>query len=206
MSEPIDPSPLQLLLDRLAAGDETAADDLIAYAMDRLRLLTRRLLRDDPAVRRWEATDDVLQNAALRLYRALKTEKPADPGHFINLAAVQIRRELKDLYRHHYGPEGHAAHYKSDPGAGDSGQRPLHEVRADSDPGPQTSARMREVHAEVEKLPADVREVFDLLFYMGLEQAEVARRVGASVSTVRRRYREARLLLHDALGGDDGLT
>ena len=115
---PPDGGDTQGLLDRLAAGDERAADDLIAYAMERVRLLARRLLRDDPAVRRWEQTDDVLQNALLRLHRAVKATRPATTRDFINLAATQIRRELKDLFRHHYGPEGHAAHHKSDPGAG----------------------------------------------------------------------------------------
>ena len=203
---PPDGGDTQGLLDRLAAGDERAADDLIAYAMERVRLLARRLLRDDPAVRRWERTDDVLQNALLRLHRAVKATRPATTRDFINLAATQIRRELKDLFRHHYGPEGHAAHHKSDPGAGDGERLPLHEAQADPAAGPQTSARMREVHEQVEKLPDEVREVFDLIFYLGLEQAEVARRVGVSVPTVKRRYREARLLLYDALGGDDGLT
>ena len=64
---------------------------------------------------------------------------------------------------------------------------------------------MKEIHEQVEKLPDEVREVFDLVFYLGLEQAEVARRLGVSVPTVKRRYRDARLLLYDALGGD-GLT
>ena len=193
---------LQPLLDRLAAGDEKAADDLITHSMERVRLLARRLLRDDPAVRRWEQTDDVLQNALLRLHRAITATRPATARDFINLAATQIRRELKDLFRHHYGPEGHAFHHKSDPGGGDAERVPLHEARADSDAGPQTAARMKEVHEQVENLPDEVREVFDL----GLEQAAVARRLGVSVPTVKRRYREARLLLYDALGGDEGLT
>ncbi len=115
---PDDPASLQPLLDRLAAGDEAAADDVIAHAMDRLRLLTRRLVRDRPAVRRWELTDDVLQNAALRLHRALKAVRPADPRHFVNLEATQVRRELSDLFRRHYGPHGDAAHHRSDPAAG----------------------------------------------------------------------------------------
>ncbi|MDB5307653.1 MAG: polymerase, sigma-24 subunit, subfamily [Gemmataceae bacterium] len=168
-------------------------------------MLARRLLRDDPAVRRWEQTDDVLQNALLRLHRAVKATKPATTRDFINLAATRIRRELKDKFRHHYGPEGHAAHHKSDPGGNDSARPPLHEAQADSTAGPQTSARMKEIHEQVEQLPVEVREVFDLIFYLGLEQAEVARRLGVSVPTVKRRYREARLLLYDALGGDGGL-
>src|SRR5262245_47400008 len=107
---------LQPLLDRLAAGDGKAADDLIAHALERLRRLARKMLRDNPAVRRWEETDDVLQKSTMRLCRALKAVKPATVKAFLGLAATQIRRELIDLARHHYGPEGAAAHHASDPG------------------------------------------------------------------------------------------
>ena len=46
------------------------------------------MLRDFPGVARWEGTDDVLQNATLRLYRALKDVTPESPRSFFNLAAV----------------------------------------------------------------------------------------------------------------------
>ena len=35
------------------------------------------MLRDYPRVGRWEQTDDVLQNALLRLWRALEDVRPA---------------------------------------------------------------------------------------------------------------------------------
>src|SRR4051794_9631631 len=106
---------LQRLLNRLAGGEQAAADDLIAHSMERLRRLARKMLRDRPDVRRWEETGDVLQNALIRLNRALKAVKPASVRDFIGLAATQIRRELIDLARHHYGPEGDAAHHITDP-------------------------------------------------------------------------------------------
>ena len=59
---------IQKSLDRLRA----ARDELIAVAADRLRLLTRQMLRDYPDVHRWEQTDDVMQKAVLRLCRALE--------------------------------------------------------------------------------------------------------------------------------------
>ena len=93
---------LRLCLDRLRAGDATARDELLAHAADRLRRLTRKLLRDDfDRLRRWEETDDVFQNAAVRLCRALGDVVPATPLEFFRLAAAQIRRELLDLARHH---------------------------------------------------------------------------------------------------------
>ena len=66
----------------------------------RLSRLARKMLRSYPGVRRWELTDDIVQNAALRLWQCLDAVKPASVRSFINLAAVQIRRELIDLARH----------------------------------------------------------------------------------------------------------
>jgi RNA polymerase sigma-70 factor (ECF subfamily) len=116
---------------------------------------------------------------------------------FFNLAALQIRRELADLFRHHYGPEGHAAHHVTDPGkvdpAGDID--PLHE-RAEGRSGPLTQMQQREFHEHVQALPQQEREVFDLIYYQGLSREEVALTLNVAVRTVKRRWRSARLLLH----------
>src|SRR5262245_16401842 len=106
---------LQPLLDRLAAGDETAVERLIERSLRRLQRLAHFMLEDFPKVRRWYETDDVFQAAAVRLTRALKAEKPSSPRHFISLAALQIRRELYDLARHEYGPEGPGKHHDTEP-------------------------------------------------------------------------------------------
>ena len=54
----------------------------------------------------------------------------------------------------------------------------------------------QELHEHVERLPEQEREVFGLLFYEGLAQAEAARVLGVSVPTVKRLWRSARLRLH----------
>jgi len=64
--------------------------------------------------------------------------------------------------------------------------------------GPATQARWRDLLLHREGvLPAGEREVFDLLFVLELSQ-EAARQLGVSVPTVKRRWRLARLKLHDA--------
>jgi RNA polymerase sigma-70 factor (ECF subfamily) len=192
---------LQPLLDRLAGGDTAAADDLIAHAMERLRRLARKMLRDNPRVRRWEQTDDVLHNALVRLHRALKAVRPESVRAFMGLAAKQIRRELIDLGRHHYGPEGHAEHHASDPqGRDEQGDaRPRVEAHAESASGPLSQLQWQEFHELVQALPDEEREVFDLTFYQDMPQAEVARLLNVSVPTVKRRWRSAKLLLHQAM-------
>src|SRR5439155_24901588 len=104
---------LQNHLDRLNGGDERALDELLRGAAERLTRLTRKMLRGDRRVTRWEQTDDVLQNAAVRLHRALATVRPKTVRDFFRLFALQIRRELIDLARHHYGPAGAARKHET---------------------------------------------------------------------------------------------
>jgi RNA polymerase sigma-70 factor (ECF subfamily) len=187
------------LVNRLRGGDDRARADLIGHACDRLRLLTRRMLRTYPGVRRWEQTDDVLQNALLRLCRALEAEQPATSLHFWRLAALQTRRELIDLARHHRGPEGLGGRHHTDP------------QRAADDPGgvlamhidgePASLEEWGWFHEQVEALPEEEREVFGLLWYEGLEQEEAARVLCLSPRTVKRRWQSARIRLDVALSG-----
>ena len=77
---------LQALLDLASHGDKKAYEELVSQASDRLLKLTRRMLRDFPGLRRWEATDDVFQTAAFRLYRSLSEVKPESVRGFMGLA------------------------------------------------------------------------------------------------------------------------
>ena len=56
---PYSSTQIQLRLDRLRAGDESARDELLDIACERLGRLARKMLRGYPGVRRWEQTDDV---------------------------------------------------------------------------------------------------------------------------------------------------
>ena len=106
------------LLDRLRAGDDQARGSLITHASQRLQNLATRMLKDFPSVARWEQTDDVFQNALLRLWHALRDTPPETEQHFFNLAAAVIRRELIDLSRRYRGPEGIGANHATDAGGG----------------------------------------------------------------------------------------
>src|SRR5262245_10687090 len=101
------------LITRMQAGDELARKELVALSCERLRRLTRRLLRDFSRLQRWEQEDDVAQNAAMRLLRSLEVVTPQSVAGYFTLAAREIRRELIDLSRHHYGPEGAGAGHAS---------------------------------------------------------------------------------------------
>src|SRR5271157_1615767 len=184
-------------INRLRAGDPSARDALLACAIDRLERLTRKMLKGFPGVHRWEQTDDVLQNAILRLSRALQDVTPPSSRDFFRLAAVQIRRELIDLARHHSGPQGLGANIASNAGVDESARL----NSADETHDPSRLADWTEFHRQVEALSDAEREVVDLLFYQGLQQAEAAAVLGVSERTVKRRWQSARLALHEALGG-----
>src|SRR4051812_18581982 len=90
---------LQGWLERIRAGDAAAREELLRCVGERLEALTRTMLRGFPAVKRWDDTGDVFQGAVLRLLRCLRDVEMASTRDFMNLAAVQIRRELLDLAR-----------------------------------------------------------------------------------------------------------
>jgi RNA polymerase sigma-70 factor (ECF subfamily) len=205
MSREDNSTQIRFCIDRLVAGDESARDELLAHASDRLTRLTRKMLRDYPRVQRWEQTDDVLQNAALRLCRALAVVHPLTAVDFFRLAAKQIRRELVDLARHYGGAHGLGRNQASNarPAARASGitssAPDLNPVDTTHDPG--RLASWTDFHRQVDALPAEEREVLDLLYYQGIPQAEAAAILHISERTIKRRWQSARLRLFDALEG-----
>src|SRR5262249_42829941 len=142
----------------------------------------------------------VLQNALLRLCRALQSVEPADVREFYALATTQIRRELLDLARHYSGPENPAAHHESW-AAEPNSERPARE-HSDETHDPAALADWSDFHQQVAALPDEEREVFGLLFYHGMTQDEAADVLGVAVRTVQRRWQAAMLNLHRARNGE----
>jgi RNA polymerase sigma-70 factor (ECF subfamily) len=190
---------LQALIDRALNGNDVAYDDLLNHACDRLRQLTRKMLHGYPQLRRWEQTDDVLQNSMIRLHRALADVRLESVRHFFRLAASVVRRELIDLARHHLGPEGAGAHHHTDGQPADDAGGSLHVDAME----PYDLSSWTEFHLEVENLPDDELEVVSLLFYEGLTQEEAAKVLSISLRTLKRRWQAAKLRLSEVLHGDE---
>jgi len=188
---------LQTLLERGTVDPEACAQ-VLAHSWDRLTRLTRKMLRQFPHVRRWEQTEDVFQAAAMRLFSALAVVQPENTRAFLGLAATQIRRTLIDLARHHYGPLGSGAHHQSDPALPD---RSMREASAPQSTEPGSLEDWATFHEIIERLPADMREVFCLRWYHGMSQDEIARVLNVSVPTVQRKWYAAQIELHDRLQG-----
>jgi RNA polymerase sigma factor (sigma-70 family) len=189
---------VQLLswVDRLRAGDLAARDELLRAVCGRLERLARKMLRRFPSVQRWAQTDDVLQNALLRLLRALEHVRPDSVRDFFGLAAEQMRRELLDMARHFHGPRGAGAHHHS---AGGNDVTPVENEADEASEGGDNLDKWAAFHAAVAGLPAEEREVVGLIYYHGWEQKAVADLFQCSVRTVQRRWEAALQRLHAEL-------
>jgi RNA polymerase sigma-70 factor (ECF subfamily) len=189
---------IQNLIDLAASGQEKARQALLNHACERLLRLTRKMFHGYPNLRRWEQTDDVFQNSMVRLHRALADVRVESVRHFFNLAAVQVRRELLDLAKHHFGPEGGGKHHHTDGQPADEEGGAVHAAAEE----PDDLDGWTRFHAQVEKLSDDEQEVVNLLFYEGLTQEEAAGVLGISFRTLKRRWQSAKLKLHEELNRD----
>lgn len=190
---------VQHCLDRIATDHERASRDLLSVAMHRLRLLSKKILADIPGVKRWDNTDDLLQNASIKLWKALETHHPPTPVDFFRLAACIIRRELIDLSRSRYGPLGVGANHFS-PHNGTSSVNRIAPIGAGTDShNPQKLTEWTEFHAYIERLPEDERQLFDLLWYQGLTLAETSELLGVPLRTLGRHWKMARVKLAETL-------
>jgi RNA polymerase sigma factor (sigma-70 family) len=190
---------LQACLNRIRRGDVAARSDLIALSQERLRLLSRRALRRNPRVRRWETFEDVMQEAQIRLCQALATVSLDSVLDFLRLAAWHIRNVLIEAARKHYGPRGIGMNHAT-PEVGPQAA-PLGEPTAVLE-DPSNLAAWAELHEHVQRMPEELRTVFDLVWYHGVEHLVAAELLGVSVSTVQRRWTQARLWLRKCFRGE----
>ncbi len=196
-----DSKELAKCLERLAAGDLKARDSVIELVSDRLRDLAHRMLGRYPGVRRWEDTDDVFQNAAMRLHRALGDMQLESPRSIMALAATQLHRELIDLARRHAGPSSYAANHGTNVmplAAVDDGPNQY----IDHSPSNDTNLdRWTLFHEAIGNLPDEEREVFHLVWYLGADQKTIATLLNCSERTVKYRWRSAREAVRAELEG-----
>jgi RNA polymerase sigma-70 factor (ECF subfamily) len=176
------------------------ADAALLSVMEFMRQVCRNLLGRFPDVQRWDQTDDIFQQAALKLHRALQEAAPESRRHLENLAALQVRRTLIDLGRT----------YATRVAMNQQRWTPLHNgadfcginaAQAAGESDPQGLMEWVELHEQIEKLPHEEQEVFQLIWYRGLPKDKVAKLLGVDVRTVQRRWRAARETLSDCCGG-----
>jgi RNA polymerase sigma-70 factor (ECF subfamily) len=178
---------LRRWVERIRAGDHAARDEMLRAIHDRLERLARKMLRRFPGVARWEQTGDLLQNALLRLLRALEAVEATSVRDFFGLAAEQMRRELLDLARRYQARRAAGA---------SSAAAPEPATPADD---PAELERWCAFHQAVGRLPPEQRDVVSLIYYHGWTQAEVAEHLGVARRSVQRYWASALVTLHGML-------
>lgn len=184
---------LERLLDEATYQGGQSYDSLLTHSVERLRLMARRGLGDFHRLTGLVQTDDVLQEALLRLHGSLREVRPPNLRAYLGLASVQIRRILIDMARNLLGPQGF--------GKNEITGQPLHGF-----PNRITDSVGRWIifNDMIDRLLPEEREVVDLLFVHAMTHEEVSSLLGISVSTSKRRWLAARLKLGDILLGIDG--
>jgi RNA polymerase sigma-70 factor (ECF subfamily) len=132
-------------------------------------------------------TDELLNAVVERLLKALREARPRTVREFFSLAGQHMRWELKDQARRlDNKPAGVELR---------EGQLP---APASSDSG--VSPDGRRMLEEIDGLPDDEREAFDLVRIQGLAYAEAAELLGVAPKTVQRRLNRGLRLLTERLG------
>lgn len=162
---------LQSLLDRLRQGDVQARRQFLEQVCQRLRRLAAKILSGSfPALQARHEVDSVVHETWLRLIQALETADPPTVADFFRLAAHKVRQVLLDMtdrQRRMSQRESLFAPAGSQSAAG-------------SEFGNQTYdgaslALWTEFHNRVAMLEDAERNVFEMHYYLGLPQAEIAK-------------------------------
>jgi RNA polymerase sigma-70 factor (ECF subfamily) len=182
---------------RLQPGDAAAAHELWAACRERMQFLASKLLASSPQVHRWEDTDDLVQNASVRLLEALKEATIESDRHLLNLAFKKIREEFIDKLRHYGGPRSPMRHRATSSQRGGDGERVdlIEQAAAAEMTSVTESDRWERFHAVVDRLPEREREVFGMAWYLGADQETIARTIGSSVPTVKRMWKTAKAIV-----------
>jgi RNA polymerase sigma-70 factor (ECF subfamily) len=186
-----EPGEVTRLLAEIGQGQKEAVNQLLPLVYDELHKLARGYFRR-------ERGEHTLQPTALVHEAYLKLVDQRSPaqnrGHFLALAATQMRRILLDYARKH-----HAARRGS-------GQKvSLEDTMAlSSDPDTERGLDMLALDLAMQKLatldPSQAHLV-ELRFFGGLSVDETAQVMGISSASVKRAWSSARAFLHREISG-----
>jgi RNA polymerase sigma-70 factor (ECF subfamily) len=166
-----------LLVLRCQAGDEAAFAELVERYQPRLRYYLRKMLRDV------HGAEDALQDVWLSVFRAVA--RLADVGAFRAwLYRIARDRALRELRK----------------------SRPAYRPLEGADPiderleaAPFTEEDLEHIHAALDELAAEHREVLVLRYVEDMMYEEIARVAGCQVGTVRSRLHYAKRALRRVL-------
>ena len=171
-------SQLQTLLDRLRQGDRQARREFLEQVCERLRRLAAKILSGSfPNLQARHEVDSVVHETWLRLMQALDKADPPTVADFFRLAAHKIRQVLLDMADRQRRMDQRETFL----GLADSqatGPAAAHVEPANQTYDGAKLALWTELHNKVGRLPEDERTVFEMHYYLGLPQAEIAKVLG----------------------------
>ena len=198
---------LQGYLERALTGDAEARGRLLELTRNRLMRHARCFLHGSYArLEPFAQTDDVVQQLYLKILQHqdrfwvnARGEPVQTLAEFFGHSSAWMRDVLCDELRRAYGRDDNRPAVLPLDG-GNSDTRPTYEPASTTLDAVKVQ-RWTEFHEAVARLPADLRAVFDLLWYQEMTQAEAAALLGVAVPTVKLRWMKARLQVQQALGG-----
>jgi len=160
----------------------------------RLRHAIHKALVMNFKLKRWITSDDVKQEVLLRMVRAIRDVEIVDEAHFVHLVLLQLRRSLIDFHRNLYGPNGWATRMKSDPNAAKMNKATAENLTRTLilAGAPISVEEWIDFHESVELLSDDEKAVFEMFFYGGYKEDEIAHLLKCSGRTVRRLWKSSR--------------
>jgi RNA polymerase sigma factor (sigma-70 family) len=161
------------LIDRLGRGEPDAKRRLLERAHHRLVRIAAAIFQQDfPGLRGRHDLESVVSETWLRLIRSLETIELKTVDDFYGLVFVKVRQVLLDMARREKRaavPIGNSQDEREEARVFDC---------ADTTHDPARLALLSEFHDQVRKLDDDKRQVFELTYYGGLTQIEIAQLMG----------------------------
>lgn len=162
---------LQRLLDRLRQGDSAAKREFLEQVCDRLRRLAGKILSGSfPRLQSRHDVDSVVHETWLRLIQALDKAEPPTVADFFRLAAHKIRQVLLDMSDKQRRADQRETFLGQSGAQSSNGNEPANQTYDG-----ERLALWTEFHNKVGTLAEAERTVFELHYYLGLPQAEIAK-------------------------------
>jgi RNA polymerase sigma factor (sigma-70 family) len=168
-------SALQALLDRLRTGDRQARREFLEQVCERLRRLAAKILSGSfPNLQARHEVDSVVHETWLRLMQALDKTDPPTVADFFRLAAFKIRQVLLDMVARQRRVDQRETFLAAADSQATGSVQPRSELGTQTYDGAKL-ALWTELHNQVGRLPEAERTVFEMHYYLGLPQAEIAK-------------------------------
>jgi len=182
------PTEFSVLLSRAAGGDQAAEQEVFTCSYERLRAIAGSIARNLPVGSDLQATA-LVSEAFLRMSQAGVVVD--NRRHFLSLAARSMRTVLVDFCRARdrkkRNPAGGGTVIRYDDELATQAGRALDPLDLD------------EALEQLQAISPEQVEVVHLRFYLSLTVTEIAEVLGVSVSTVERRFRDAREWLRERM-------